>query len=94
MATGAPLGCAAEALRCLTAFRHIEPCKLSVPGHDFGVDFGPDGSTLDVETAMETAGSEEDLETGNIVKMQEVWHMYRKLHAVYGVWIVQREGLR
>ena len=34
------------------------------------------------------------LGSDNTALAQEVWHMHSKLHAVYGVWIVQREGLR
>ena len=42
---------------------------------------------------MATAGSEDDLEPGSNAATKEDLHMYAKLHAVYGVWIVQREGL-
>ena len=48
---------------------------------------------MDIENVMQTARPEEGLEPGTITETQEVGHMYSKLHAVYGVWIVQREGL-
>ena len=61
------------------------------PAHK-GLTCPPTGVLWRADNAMITAGSEDDLETGISAATKEDLHMYAKLHAVYGVWIVQREG--
>jgi hypothetical protein len=51
-------------------------------------------STLETRERSVSAGIEEVLEVQEHCGGEEVTRMRSKLHAVYGVFIVQREGLR